>query len=186
VSWTGWKPNPQIYRRVFGTTEVVCGMLLAFIPGCYVTWPAFVLLTILILFLLTISCHGEISIHKILLQKLYVVCCWLSSIYIYDDFVKVPWNFYGKNRKMLTFLLYLYVQLAALFQNAKDVQNLNTLYSGDDGCTCSRNLTGFWQKLKGSRWCILHILLLFHGAAIATSATHFCLYKFQLWYLDGL
>jgi len=34
VSWTGSNINPQLYRRVFGTTEVVCGMLLAFTPGC--------------------------------------------------------------------------------------------------------------------------------------------------------
>ena len=30
---TGWKPNPHMYRKVVGTTEVVCGMLLACVPG---------------------------------------------------------------------------------------------------------------------------------------------------------
>ncbi|KAI0217852.1 hypothetical protein LSAT2_030420 [Lamellibrachia satsuma] len=30
---TGWKPNPHMFRRVVGTTEVVCGTLLAIVPG---------------------------------------------------------------------------------------------------------------------------------------------------------
>ena len=30
---TGFKPNAHMYRKVFGTTEVVCGVLLSIIPG---------------------------------------------------------------------------------------------------------------------------------------------------------
>ena len=30
---TAWKPNPHMYRKVIGTTEVVCGILMAIIPG---------------------------------------------------------------------------------------------------------------------------------------------------------
>lgn len=33
ISITGWKPDAQIYRRVYGTIEVVCGLVLALIPG---------------------------------------------------------------------------------------------------------------------------------------------------------
>ena len=34
-SLTHWKPNPHNLRRVVGTTEVVCGIILALIPGDY-------------------------------------------------------------------------------------------------------------------------------------------------------
>ncbi|KAK7480693.1 hypothetical protein BaRGS_00028061 [Batillaria attramentaria] len=30
---TGWKPNPHTYRKAVGTAEVVCGAVLAFVPG---------------------------------------------------------------------------------------------------------------------------------------------------------
>jgi len=33
VGLTGWKPNAHIYRKVVGVTEVICGLLLAFVPG---------------------------------------------------------------------------------------------------------------------------------------------------------
>jgi len=32
-SVTGWKPDAQMYRRIYGTVEVVCGIILALIPG---------------------------------------------------------------------------------------------------------------------------------------------------------
>ena len=32
---TGYKPNPHIYRKVIAVTEVVCGIILAIIPGGY-------------------------------------------------------------------------------------------------------------------------------------------------------
>ncbi|KAL5009685.1 hypothetical protein ScPMuIL_011990 [Solemya velum] len=33
VKQTGWKPNPHVYRKAIGTSEVVCGAVLAAIPG---------------------------------------------------------------------------------------------------------------------------------------------------------
>ncbi|XP_076467283.1 putative acetylcholine receptor chaperone [Babylonia areolata] len=33
VKQTGWKPNPHTYRKAVGTAEVVCGAVLAFVPG---------------------------------------------------------------------------------------------------------------------------------------------------------
>jgi len=30
---TGWKPSAHIYRRVVGVTEIICGLLLTFVPG---------------------------------------------------------------------------------------------------------------------------------------------------------
>jgi len=33
VELTGWKPNPHTYRKFVGTTEVVCGIILAILPG---------------------------------------------------------------------------------------------------------------------------------------------------------
>ncbi|CAD5110815.1 DgyrCDS179 [Dimorphilus gyrociliatus] len=30
---TGWKPDPHVYRRVIGILEVICGLILAVIPG---------------------------------------------------------------------------------------------------------------------------------------------------------
>ncbi|XP_061193452.1 novel acetylcholine receptor chaperone-like [Saccostrea echinata] len=33
VTWTKWKPNSHMYRKVIGGSEVVCGAILAFIPG---------------------------------------------------------------------------------------------------------------------------------------------------------
>jgi hypothetical protein len=33
VKQTGWKPNPHTYRKAVGTSEVVCGAVLAFVPG---------------------------------------------------------------------------------------------------------------------------------------------------------
>ena len=35
VKQTGWKPNPHTYRKAVGTAEVVCGAVLAFVPGMY-------------------------------------------------------------------------------------------------------------------------------------------------------
>ena len=35
VKQTGWKPNPHTYRKAVGTAEVVCGAILAFVPGRY-------------------------------------------------------------------------------------------------------------------------------------------------------
>uniref|UniRef100_A0A0B6YPK0 Novel acetylcholine receptor chaperone n=1 Tax=Arion vulgaris TaxID=1028688 RepID=A0A0B6YPK0_9EUPU len=33
VKQTGWKPNPHTYRKTIGSTEIICGALLAFLPG---------------------------------------------------------------------------------------------------------------------------------------------------------
>ena len=33
VAQTGWKPNPNMYRKIVGSLEVVCGLLLAVVPG---------------------------------------------------------------------------------------------------------------------------------------------------------
>ena len=33
IAQTGFKPNAHMYRKIFGTTEVVCGVLLSIIPG---------------------------------------------------------------------------------------------------------------------------------------------------------
>ncbi|KAK3717905.1 hypothetical protein RRG08_053105 [Elysia crispata] len=33
VKQTGWKPNPHTYRKTVGSTEIICGALLAFLPG---------------------------------------------------------------------------------------------------------------------------------------------------------
>ncbi|XP_053397021.1 novel acetylcholine receptor chaperone-like [Mercenaria mercenaria] len=33
VSWTGWKPNAHIYRKIIASTEVTCGAILVLIPG---------------------------------------------------------------------------------------------------------------------------------------------------------
>jgi len=33
VTFTGWKPNAHIYRKVIAATEVTCGAILVFIPG---------------------------------------------------------------------------------------------------------------------------------------------------------
>lgn len=33
VSYTGWKPNAHIYRKVIASTEVTCGAILVLIPG---------------------------------------------------------------------------------------------------------------------------------------------------------
>ncbi|XP_060067724.1 novel acetylcholine receptor chaperone-like [Ylistrum balloti] len=30
---TGWKPNPHTYRKIFGGSEIVCGVILVAIPG---------------------------------------------------------------------------------------------------------------------------------------------------------
>ncbi|XP_046566175.1 novel acetylcholine receptor chaperone-like [Haliotis rubra] len=46
VKQTGWKPNPHTYRKAVGTAEVVCGILLAFVPGALKEASNVVLLTI--------------------------------------------------------------------------------------------------------------------------------------------
>ncbi|GFN80704.1 transmembrane protein 35a [Plakobranchus ocellatus] len=33
VKQTGWKPNPHTYRKTVGSTEIICGAFLAFLPG---------------------------------------------------------------------------------------------------------------------------------------------------------
>ncbi|BFZ24822.1 hypothetical protein BsWGS_27860 [Bradybaena similaris] len=33
VKQTGWKPNPHTYRKTVGSTELICGASLAFLPG---------------------------------------------------------------------------------------------------------------------------------------------------------
>jgi hypothetical protein len=33
VKQTGWKPNPHTYRKTVGSLEIICGALLAFLPG---------------------------------------------------------------------------------------------------------------------------------------------------------
>jgi len=33
VKQTGWKPNPHTYRKTIGSSEVICGAFLAFLPG---------------------------------------------------------------------------------------------------------------------------------------------------------
>ncbi|KAJ8314531.1 hypothetical protein KUTeg_006681 [Tegillarca granosa] len=33
VKQTGWKPNPHTYRKAVGGAEVVCGVILAAVPG---------------------------------------------------------------------------------------------------------------------------------------------------------
>ncbi|XP_033741342.1 transmembrane protein 35A-like [Pecten maximus] len=30
---TGWRPNPHTYRKIFGGSEIVCGVILVAIPG---------------------------------------------------------------------------------------------------------------------------------------------------------
>lgn len=30
---TGWKPSPHLYRKIFGGTEIICGITLVAIPG---------------------------------------------------------------------------------------------------------------------------------------------------------
>ncbi|XP_041350632.1 transmembrane protein 35A-like isoform X2 [Gigantopelta aegis] len=48
VKQTGWKPNPHTYRKAIGTAEVVCGVLLAFVPGSLKEAANIVLLTIMV------------------------------------------------------------------------------------------------------------------------------------------
>ncbi len=54
IAMTGFKPNPHTYRVIVGTTEVVCGTMLAIIPG-----PLKQLANIILFLLMALSTYNH-------------------------------------------------------------------------------------------------------------------------------